>query len=73
MSTTSVPTLQNDLPNNGADESSSEKHTVVNFEGADDPWDPKNFPKWKKWVILCTVTDGAAIVTCVSSLYVSIP
>jgi hypothetical protein len=68
-----MSTLLNDLPDNGTEDSTSEKYTVVGFDGDDDPWDPKNFSKWKKWGILLAVTHGAAIVTCTSSLYVSIP
>ena len=69
MSTTSLATL-NDLPDNGT---GGEKFTMVGFDGNDDSWDPKNFPKWKKWGVLFAVTHGAAIVTCTSSLYVSNP
>jgi hypothetical protein len=43
---------------------------IVEFEGEGDKWDPKNFSKLKKWVILIAVTHGAVIVTCASSLYV---
>jgi hypothetical protein len=69
MSTTSVPILRDDLPENPTGE---EKFVVVGFDTADDPWDPKNFPKWKKWAILFAVAHGALIVTCASSLYVSL-
>jgi len=71
---TSVPTLQDDGPDNATEDSTStEKFTVVTFDGDDDPWDPKNFPKWKKWSVVLAVAHGAVIVTCASSLYVSIP
>jgi hypothetical protein len=73
MSTESVPTLRDDVPDNTTEDSTSEKFTVVGFDGDDDPWDPKNFPKWKKWAVLFAVAHGAVIVTCASSLYVSIP
>jgi hypothetical protein len=72
MSTASVPTLPVDLPDDGSQESQTEKFTVVSFDGNDDQWDPKNYPKWKKWGILFSVAHGAVIVTCTSSLYVSI-
>jgi hypothetical protein len=67
---TSMSTLLNDLSDNGTE---NEKYIVVGFDGDDDPWDPKNFSKWKKCGILFAVTHGAAIVTCTSSLYVSSP
>jgi hypothetical protein len=73
MSTESVPTLRDDVPDNTTEDSTSEKFTVVGFDGDDDPWDPKNFPIWKKWAVLFAVAHGAVIVTCASSLYVSIP
>jgi len=49
-----------------------EEMTIVEFE-EDDVWDPKNFSKLKKWLVLIAVTHGAVIVTCASSLYVSPP
>jgi len=74
MSTVSIPTtLRGDLSDNATDDSAVEKFTVVEFDGKDDEWDPKNFPAWKKWAILFAVAHGAVIVTCASSLYVSIP
>jgi hypothetical protein len=73
MSTESVPTLRDDVPDNATDDSMNEKFTVVQFDGDDDSWDPKNFPEWKKWAVLFAVAHGAVIVTCASSLYVSTP
>jgi len=70
MSTASVPTLEEDLPENGTPKLANEKFDIVGFEGKDDLWDPKTFPKWKKWGILFAVAHGAVIVTCASSLYV---
>lgn len=54
-------------------DSLKEDYVIVQFEGIDDTWDPKNFSPAKKWLILSVVTHGAAIVTCASSLYVSSP
>jgi hypothetical protein len=49
---------------------SIEKVKLVQFEGDDDPWDPKNFSSWKRWIILLVVAHGAVVVTCTSSIYV---
>jgi len=49
---------------------SAEQWTFVEFEGEHDRWDPTNFSKLKKWLVLASVTYGAVIVTCTSSLYV---
>jgi hypothetical protein len=57
--------------NMSAPVSTPEKYTFVEFDAADDRWDPKNFSKIKKWIVLAVVTHGAVIVTCASSLYVS--
>jgi hypothetical protein len=60
------------LPNAGmspTEPKDPEEMTIVEFE-EDDKWDPKNYSKLKKWVILIAVTHGAVIVTCASSLYV---
>ena len=51
---------------------SPEKIQIVEFDGPDDPFDPKNFSTSKKWFILLVVTHGAIVVTCTSSLYVFI-
>lgn len=67
----SSTTLPNEMtPTEPKDQS---EPTIVEFDGKDDDWDPKNFSKLKKWVILIAVTHGAVIVTCASSLYVSPP
>ena len=47
-----------------------EKVKIVEFDGDDDPIDPKNYSNFKKWAIVIAVTVGATIVTCASSLYV---
>jgi hypothetical protein len=47
--------------------------TIVQFNGPDDEWDPKNWSQTKKWVILCLVTHGAVVATCASSMYVCSP
>lgn len=58
-------------PQNKSEEPvASEKWSIVEFEGVDDRWDPKNFSKLKKWLCLASVTHGAVVVTCASSLYV---
>jgi hypothetical protein len=49
-----------------------EKLNIVQFDGSDDNWDPKNFSELKKWIVLFAVTHGAVIVTCTSSIYVPI-
>jgi hypothetical protein len=66
-------TLDDDTEVASADanhEHASEKYSIVEFDGKDDRWDPKNFPEIKKWFILFAVSHGAVIVTCTSSLYV---
>jgi hypothetical protein len=49
----------------------SDKMVIVEFDGGDDKWDPKNFSSYKKWVVLTFVMHGAVVVTCASSMYVS--
>jgi hypothetical protein len=49
---------------------SNDKYRIVEFDGPDDKWDPKNFSELKKWCVLVTVTLGAVVVTCASSMYV---
>lgn len=46
-----------------------EETSIVEFDEGD-KWNPKNFSKIKKWVILIVVTHGAVVVTCASSIYV---
>ena len=46
------------------------KYSIVEFEGPDDRWNPKNFSSLTKWSILLVVSHGAFIVTCASSIYV---
>jgi hypothetical protein len=59
-----------ELQHKSEDQAAAEKWTIVEFEGDDDRWDPKNFSKVKKWLCLASVTHGAVVVTCASSLYV---
>jgi hypothetical protein len=72
MSSTTETTLNMYSPSEKSSESipDQEKIQLVEFDGADDPFDPKNYSTFKKWVILLAVTHGAVVVTCASSLYV---
>jgi hypothetical protein len=73
MSSTTLETLR-DANHTPAERTLSnhekENPIIVEFDGADDPFDPKNFSNLKKWVVLIAVTHGAVVVTCASSLYV---
>jgi len=73
MSTTTLVGDQFEMQSDTSAASSSdatEKYSVVEFEGPEDKWDPKNFSHAKKWSILFAVAHGAVVVTCASSLYV---
>jgi hypothetical protein len=60
-----------EIPRDESTESvANDKKIIVEFDGPDDKWDPKNFSNFKKWVILIFVTLGAVVVTCASSMYV---
>ena len=54
-------------------EVTNDKTIIVEFDGKDDKWDPKNFPEFKKWTVLIVVGLGSVVVTCASSMYVSTP
>ena len=77
MSTTTLVGDQFDMQSDASAASSSdtatEKYSIVEFEGPEDTWDPKNFTSAKKWLILFAVAHGAIVVTCASSLYVCFP
>ncbi|KAL9123996.1 MAG: hypothetical protein Q9217_006633, partial [Psora testacea] len=44
------------------DESSEEKHFEVKWDGADDPMNPKNMGKGRKWAVVFIVSAGSACV-----------
>lgn len=69
MSSTTLRDM-NDTPGSSSSSEAKQDLKIVEFEGEGDRWDPKNFSKLKKWTILISVTHGAVIVTCASSLYV---
>ncbi|USW59394.1 Putative sugar transporter, major facilitator superfamily, MFS transporter superfamily [Septoria linicola] len=49
----------------------SEKDFEVQFDGEDDPYNPKNHANWRKWVIVCIVSSSSLCVTCASAMYTS--
>ena len=66
------------LPENDTEQSKSpsdsEKTDIieVKFDGKDDPMNPKNMSKLRKWLIVITLAWGSMCVTCTSSLYTTI-
>lgn len=44
-------------------------HKEVVFEGIDDPMNPKNLPRWRKWSIVIILALGSICVTLTSSIY----
>src|SRR5271167_3812190 len=70
MSSTTLRDSNDGLSTPNSSESPHKKYTIVEFDDEDDPWDPKNFSKLKKWVILVVITHGAIVATCASSIYV---
>ncbi|EHY59877.1 hypothetical protein HRR83_009313 [Exophiala dermatitidis] len=50
-------------------EGSSAKAFEVGWDGPDDPMNPKNMSKGRKWLIVITLAFGSLCVTCTSSLY----
>ena len=53
---------------NGQD---ARKTFEVQWDGADDPTDPKNMSKLRKWIIVLILSAGSTCVTCTSSMYTS--
>ena len=47
-------------------------HIEVEFDGKDDPMNPKNMSKFRKWLVVITLAWGSMCVTCTSSLYTTI-
>ncbi|KAJ5465293.1 uncharacterized protein N7458_000979 [Penicillium daleae] len=45
---------------------------TTDWDGPNDPKNPKNFPPWRKWVMVFTVSFSSLCVTCTSALYSSI-
>ncbi|KAJ5597202.1 hypothetical protein N7537_007286 [Penicillium hordei] len=45
---------------------------TADWDGPDDPKNPKNFALWRKWVMVFTVSFSSLCVTCTSALYSSI-
>jgi hypothetical protein len=72
MSSTTLSDSRDGWTTPNSSEYPHDKYTMVEFDGEDDTWDPKNFSNLKKWMILLVVTHGAVIVTCASSIYVLI-
>ena len=51
--------------------SSPGRNDLVEFEGSDDPENPKNWPTSKKWAITASMGGMTFVVTFSSSVYVS--
>lgn len=47
------------------------KEFEVQFEGDSDPMNPKNRPKWRKWLIVLIGSGCSLCVTCASAMYTS--
>lgn len=47
------------------------KEFEVQFDGDSDPMNPKNRPKWRKWIIVLIGSGCSLCVTCASALYTS--
>jgi len=50
---------------------SDDKQFDVQFSGDDDPMNPKNRPKWRKWLVVLLGSGCSLCVTCTSALYTS--
>jgi len=57
--------------NTKAEEDSADEkgYKEVVWDGPDDPLNPKNFPTWRKWMIVLTLALGSMCVTLTSSIY----
>ena len=52
-------------------EQETEKEFEVQWDGDDDPMNPRCMSKTRKWIIVLIVSAGASCVTCASSMYTS--
>lgn len=53
---------QNDFAN-------EKSYKEVTWDSPEDPMNPKNFPTWRKWMIVIVLAFGSLCVTCTSSIY----
>ena len=53
------------------EEPEASKEFEVQFDGDSDPWNPKNRPVWKKWLIVLIGSGCSLCVTCASAMYTS--
>ena len=63
---------QDDVPEGEKDveiQGDGGKAFEVGWDGPDDPMNPKNMKKTKKWLVVMTLAFGSLCVTCTSSLY----
>ncbi|KAJ5372858.1 hypothetical protein N7517_004864 [Penicillium concentricum] len=61
-------------PKSSSDKKICEMNSPVittDWDGPDDPENPKNFALWRKWVMVFTVSFSSLCVTCTSALYSS--
>ncbi|KAF2091599.1 putative MFS multidrug transporter [Saccharata proteae CBS 121410] len=62
---------QHDSPAVGHDPAAGEKSFTVTWDGENDPANPRNMSKARRWLIVLIVAASSLCVTCVSSLYTS--
>ncbi len=60
-----------EVPPEGEQETDPEKEYEVQWDGDDDPLNPRSFSKGRKWLIVSIVSAGSTCVTCTSSMYTS--
>jgi hypothetical protein len=60
-----------ELPCNPEEAVASATSYEVYWDGLSDPTLPLNFPIWRKWLVVLTISSTALCVTCTSSLYTS--
>lgn len=52
-----------------SDPSNPERKFEVAFDGEKDPFNPRNRPIWRKWLVVIIVANSSLCVTCASSIY----
>lgn len=51
------------------DPSDPSRKFEVSFDGETDPFNPRNKPIWRKWLVVLIVASSSLCVTCASSIY----
>lgn len=60
-----------EAPPKSEQETDPEKDYEVQWDGENDPMNPRTFSKARKWLIVLIVSAGSTCVTCTSSMYTS--